>query len=417
MNKKMYLILSLVFTLFLSACSSPAPTGAPAPVVTGTPTASETPDAFKGMTLGAWQGDVAWFLDSDGFYGLCDKSGKILHEPYFDVAGQFFHGVAVVGRGNLYGYIKQSGQMLTELKWDDAQAMVDGSAAIVKTTIRGNFSDTFLKSVVNLAGQVVVDLGESVDRYGNFVDGFARCETDYNRLQFINASGQFLPGIWNDARDFSEGLAAVYSDRKWGFIDQQGNVVIDFQWDQAWSFSEGLAAVQQGDLWGFVDKSGKMVIEPKWEKALSFSEGLAAVYELGYWGYINQTGEVILKPKWYEAGPFSEGLAGVSIKIDGYPVYRYIDTQGQTVIEPVFISNDRNRIDTLGRFSEGLAKIEASVYRPNYGTPDRRWGFIDKSGNFVIPMGIVHEPGDFHQGFSFTNNYYSINQQGVPVAP
>ena len=102
---------------------------------------------------------------------------------------------------------------------------------------------------------------------------------------------------------FSEGLAAVkltdkyissriYSSiwyrlgfvrlpqlvSKYGFIDKSGREAISFKYDDAKSFSEGLAAVKLDGKWGFVDKSGRGVIPLKYDGcAASFSEDLAVV--------------------------------------------------------------------------------------------------------------------------------------------
>ena len=48
---------------------------------------------------------------------------------------------------------------------------------------------------------------------------------------------------YEDALDFSEGYAAVKKDGKWGYIDETGKVVVDFQFDWAGYFCEGVAVV------------------------------------------------------------------------------------------------------------------------------------------------------------------------------
>ena len=48
---------------------------------------------------------------------------------------------------------------------------------------------------------------------------------------------------YEDADSFSEGLAAVKKDGKWGYIDETGKTVIPFEYDYAFPFSEGLAVV------------------------------------------------------------------------------------------------------------------------------------------------------------------------------
>lgn len=58
---------------------------------------------------------------------------------------------------------------------------------------------------------------------------------------------------YEDASLFSDGLAAVKKDGKWGYIDTEGKTVIPFQYDLAYEFNEGYAIV------------GKLVNTESWE--------------------------------------------------------------------------------------------------------------------------------------------------------
>ncbi len=44
---------------------------------------------------------------------------------------------------------------------------------------------------------------------------------------------------------FSEGLAPICKNGKWGYIDTKGNLVIDYQFDNAFYFTEERAIVQK----------------------------------------------------------------------------------------------------------------------------------------------------------------------------
>ena len=48
---------------------------------------------------------------------------------------------------------------------------------------------------------------------------------------------------YQDASYFSEGLAAVKQNDKWGYIDETGKTIIPFEYDYAFPFSEGVAVV------------------------------------------------------------------------------------------------------------------------------------------------------------------------------
>ena len=76
---------------------------------------------------------------------------------------------------------------------------------------------------------------------------------------------------FNTALPFSEGLAAanIYAQGgwMWGFINHEGDVVIQSQWPKVGRFSKGLASVGLGGKvapakWGWIDHSGSYVWEP-----------------------------------------------------------------------------------------------------------------------------------------------------------
>ena len=97
---------------------------------------------------------------------------------------------------------------------------------------------------------------------------------------------------YDEAFQFSEGLACVEKDSKLGYIDLEGNLVIDFQYDTANSFSEGLACVTKDDKTGYIDNTGKYVYELKFEKATPFVNGKAMIKQDGKWGVLSKDGSI-----------------------------------------------------------------------------------------------------------------------------
>ena len=59
---------------------------------------------------------------------------------------------------------------------------------------------------------------------------------------------------------FSEGLATVELNGKWGFVDQQGKIVIPLEYDAVWEFRKGIAAVLFKGKRGFIDVTGREVV-------------------------------------------------------------------------------------------------------------------------------------------------------------
>ena len=55
-------------------------------------------------------------------------------------------------------------------------------------------------------------------------------------------------------------------DGKYGFVDKEGNVVVDYIYDDATQQNEyGFAGVKKDGKWGVVDKQGKLLQEPTYD--------------------------------------------------------------------------------------------------------------------------------------------------------
>ncbi|MEP3278639.1 MAG: WG repeat-containing protein [Stappiaceae bacterium] len=87
-----------------------------------------------------------------------------------------------------------------------------------------------------------------------------------------------------------------------GFIDRNsGNWVIGNRFERVFPFSEGLALVQINGRYGFIDRNGMVVIQPKFELSGGFKHGLAEVIVNRKAGLIDQNGSFVLEPKFARA--------------------------------------------------------------------------------------------------------------------
>ncbi|MBR5028815.1 MAG: WG repeat-containing protein [Bacteroidales bacterium] len=85
------------------------------------------------------------------------------------------------------------------------------------------------------------------------------CNNYNNTATAQVAKGEILRTCDN-CESFSEGLARVKKNRKWGFIDKCGKVVVPLEYDDAYNFSEGLAVVWKGESRGYINKQGELVL-------------------------------------------------------------------------------------------------------------------------------------------------------------
>ena len=224
------------------------------------------------------------------------------------------------------------------------------------------------------------------------------CQYDYVQ-PFSEELAAFMLGDWNTAA-------------KWGFVDKKGELFTPLTYDCAEDFSNGLAAanigaesynnVYVGGKWGFVDKQGEATIPFIYGQLyqidtndgsgqrMGFSDGAAAVCLDGKWGFINEANEIVVPFGKYDyVCPFYNGMAQVAQN----GKFGFINTSGRETVPC--------RYDWAGRFSEGLAAVGiCELGRFKYG-------FVDEAGRIAVPIeydaigaSYSAEPNVIYEGFS-----------------
>ena len=329
--------------------------------------------------------------------GFIDKLGNTVVEPKYDYALNFSDGMALVcnrdiensdfyNRKKLCGYIDKTGKEIIELKYEDGTSFED-EIAIVKKGIYAAFIDktgkeltgfdyTFASSSLIGDNMAMVDSIEIGVKEGfwsiiNLKDG-------YKNL----AQGTTI----KDSGGCSQGLCAIkpdsingeyIKDAKFGYIDYNGKVVIDYKFDKAFSFGEnGLALVVVDDKVGFINTKGEYVIEPIYRNfsggMLKYDSNIILITEDSNIKAFDKNGKELftIPGKFYEEG-YREGYA--LIKKNNSDNYVFIDETGKEVFEEYYRANS---------FSDGLALVKVSK---------DEFKFINTSGKTILSGKITEE--------------------------
>ena len=116
---------------------------------------------------------------------------------------------------------------------------------------------------------------------------------------FKNVNDEIVvsPRWWLIYHKFDEGMCAVADDdKKIGFVDETGKLVILCRYVSHSYFCEGLVKVQEAETYkiGYINKEGKTVIPFVYRKGGDYENGLAMVSsDNGLWGAINQKNMVV----------------------------------------------------------------------------------------------------------------------------
>lgn len=247
---------------------------------------------------------------------------------------------------------------------------------------------------------------------------------------YQNRSGEVvIEPVYDLARDFSEGLAAVNlgyemgdggidgnGDRiwtminsgKWGFINEKGEVVIPIIHKHANSFSEGFALLPNRT---FIDKTGKVAItlDKHYEGVEDFKGGFARIWRSGLFGYIDRSGKVVVP------------AVHTKTKIEQTPVEQLIAVSDQ---EPILFSDAerwgyKNHLGDIiipasfnvaCAFSDEMALVER----------DGNWFYINKTGSQATPYLTYDHTDNFAHGFARVRSgklWGYINKVGKEVVP
>ncbi|MCL1933774.1 MAG: WG repeat-containing protein [Candidatus Azobacteroides sp.] len=172
--------------------------------------------------------------------------------------------------------------------------------------------------------------------------------------------GWALKPEYDAISNYSEGIATVAKNGKWGYVSDGGTKILAPEYDAAYPFSEGrgVLASKDGTLVAVVDQTGKLT--PIREKLridsrfAAFSDGLLLVNKNRKWGYINKDGAQAIDCKYDVAQPFSEGLAAAVLDSRQCYCWYYMDTNGKAVFH---LSDLKKDIYWAMGFYEGKALV------------------------------------------------------------
>jgi hypothetical protein len=213
-----------------------------------------------------------------------------------------------------------------------------------------------------------------------------------------------------------------------GYVNAAGAEVVAPRFEEAGPFSEGLARVRVGGVWGYVDPSGRIAIEPQFLDAADFAHGRARVVfpdapvnltsrqaagmDRVLRGYVNASGAARIAPDFTDARDFAETPAGPLAPVARTRIGRSVPfgIEGLAFLAPTFrtrtawellrpdgsVAAELRGVSTVLGFSEGLAAFQAA---PGLLQDRGRWGFLDASGEVVIPPRF-EAAGSFAEGLA-----------------
>lgn len=353
-------------------------------------------------------------------------SGDIEILGLFDNLCRFINGLAPVKKDGLWGIVDTKGTYILEpsnIKIWSPDNNPEPGQVIPRFFPNGISQDDYEK---------LIEVNQLDDWTNGFQPGIFPLWQ--NGQWFLIASS----GIQLNAKGFARLLPISHNrilfmaEEKWGYLDPNGNQIIANRFQEARSFSDCLAAVCMDNLWGYIDITGNLAIPFQFDEAKPFASGTAIVAVKNRYGLINKKGDYQIKPEFSSLLPtnnpdlffaFDEWKAGIIHRTKGIIIptnYSYLELGHDEVIvatkgkeQGLFDYNGKNLIPMtknslevrgkfilvssqeefasvmtyrqgkliqIGRvqkdFSNGLARFQAE---------DGKWGFMNRKLEQVIP--------------------------------
>lgn len=198
-------------------------------------------------------------INSDGVvfikdkkYGFMDYEGKVKIKPQYENLKEISLGILKAKKDGKYGLVDLSNKEKIKFKYKDIN--YEESAGFYVTEddkYNSEIMDTeFNVKLQGILSELNKDKGYMKLKIGD--------EYKYYNFKFEE----------KDIKEIltSNTLFVSKKDDKYGFVDREGNVVVDYIYDEAQEQNlYGYAAVKKDNLWGAINSEGKEVITPKYE--------------------------------------------------------------------------------------------------------------------------------------------------------
>lgn len=419
---------------------------------------------FYHMEKCSFSGGFARVKNKDNKWGFVNTNGKRITPFKYESAKDFNDGLACIevtveGNCSKYGYIDTNGTEVIPPEYGNAENFSEGMSHVsyerfdhaVNNIIinkKGDIIITYKFSSVSefTLGKAFVVLYDFEGKLESFIiDKFGReiIQLDYDSIgEFHSYTGRQVLFIYN-------GLIKFCQNKKYGFINSEGKVIINNLYDWTQGFEKGFI-VKINNKYGLIDFDGNTIVKSKYDEIgtwiindygftdrEAYVDGLCIVSSENKFGFIDLNGKEVIPTKYDYVSNFSNGLAEVRLKTEVY----YIDRSGSRFskftdfddIEDPYGFNghviekdgrmgymDSERRLVVPTIYENICRLEEGVFMV---INKEKYGFINFQGEKITDIkydGVIeYEPSDKDKngliGVCLNNKWGFINTLGEEI--
>lgn len=214
-------------------------------------------------------------IDQEGRYHIVDKNNEILLQDSYTYIEYLFKDYFIVAKDNsLLGIIDLKGNIKIDFQYEVLQKMEHTQILVAKKLVE-NKIELYTNNLDEFYEKENLSLSIKENKY---IQAYSKEETKY-----FDFNGNEL----ENTQIFQNKLYSKIKNGKWGFVDINGNVIIDFLYDRTTEFTkQGYAGIKIGNKWGVIKEDGSVIIEPIYEiETGNLAPEFAGIYYKVYYGY------------------------------------------------------------------------------------------------------------------------------------
>lgn len=187
-------------------------------------------------------------------YGVINQEGKQLIEEKYNYVEYLYDNYFIVSNENgKLGIVDDKETVKVELNQDSLQRIQE-TDLIQTTSTQSKITQIYAKSMEKICEMS----NASIEVKDDYIKIYNETETKY-----FDKNGKELK---NTEVYPNNKLFVKVENNQYGFVDYNGNLVVDYQYDKAYEFNEyGFATVKKDGKWGAINENGQEVVAPIYE--------------------------------------------------------------------------------------------------------------------------------------------------------
>lgn len=190
--------------------------------------------------------DLAIVIDRNNNYNLVDSSGNKKLRDNYTYIEYFNNNYFIATKDGKTGVIDGNGKVLINIEYDAIQA-IDGANALQAIKTDTNRTD-IIDSNMNIHEGIT---NANISKKDNYIKLYSETEMKYYDLSGNEVTyKELFP---------NNQLYASQRNGKWGLVDGNGNVVVNYEYDMVTEQNESVAGVKKDGKWQVVNTNGELI--------------------------------------------------------------------------------------------------------------------------------------------------------------